>query len=195
MWPYDEERGCPARNGTIRRALKPVGPCAGRDVGSVRPRWPTDRRGGRAASQGFTKALIERALGAELSHHLGYPAGAPKPEATSNHGMAPARSGCSPTTGRCRSPSPGSARHVRAAADWKHERRFTGVADKIIKTLATCRPAKPRPSCCGWRCAISPPVGPVSSFTGARPWCDLPYSTATDSRRPFRDKPHYTQNS
>jgi transposase-like protein len=28
--------------------------------------------------------LIERALGAELSHHLGY-AGAPKPAATTNH--------------------------------------------------------------------------------------------------------------
>ena len=33
----------------------------------------------------FKKALIERALGAELSHHLGYAAGATKPEAASNH--------------------------------------------------------------------------------------------------------------
>jgi len=31
------------------------------------------------ASAAFKKALIERALGAEMSHHLGYPAGAPKP--------------------------------------------------------------------------------------------------------------------
>jgi putative transposase len=30
----------------------------------------------------FKKALIERALGAELSHHLGYPPGEAKPEAT-----------------------------------------------------------------------------------------------------------------
>ena len=29
-----------------------------------------------AASAAFKKALIERALGAELGHHLGYPAGA-----------------------------------------------------------------------------------------------------------------------
>jgi len=31
------------------------------------------------ASAAFKKPLIERALGAEMSHHLGYPAGAPKP--------------------------------------------------------------------------------------------------------------------
>jgi hypothetical protein len=33
-----------------------------------------------AASAAFRKALIERALGAELGHHLGYPAGAVRPE-------------------------------------------------------------------------------------------------------------------
>jgi putative transposase len=33
----------------------------------------------------FKKALIERALGAELSHHLGYPPGATKPEDATNH--------------------------------------------------------------------------------------------------------------
>ncbi len=32
-----------------------------------------------AASMAFKKALIERALGAELSHHLGYPLGTDKP--------------------------------------------------------------------------------------------------------------------
>ena len=34
------------------------------------------------ATAAFKKALIERALGAELSHHLGYPSGATKPEAS-----------------------------------------------------------------------------------------------------------------
>src|SRR3972149_12186099 len=38
-----------------------------------------------AASRAFKKALIERALGAEMSHHLGYPAGSEKPEAATNH--------------------------------------------------------------------------------------------------------------
>ncbi|MCS3507370.1 transposase-like protein [Achromobacter sp. JUb104] len=28
----------------------------------------------------FKKALIERALGAELGHHLGYPSGAERPD-------------------------------------------------------------------------------------------------------------------
>lgn len=37
-----------------------------------------------AASMAFKKALIERALGAELSHHLGYPPGAAKPDEAGN---------------------------------------------------------------------------------------------------------------
>ena len=37
-----------------------------------------------AASMAFKKALIERALGAELGHHLGYPSGATKPDAVAN---------------------------------------------------------------------------------------------------------------
>src|SRR5687767_12307075 len=37
------------------------------------------------ATRRFKKALIERALGAELSHHLGYAPGTPKPDVTTNH--------------------------------------------------------------------------------------------------------------
>src|SRR5918995_3275287 len=33
----------------------------------------------------FKKAIIERAVSGELTNHLGYPAGATKPEDTSNH--------------------------------------------------------------------------------------------------------------
>ena len=36
------------------------------------------------ASMAFKKALIERALGAELGHHLGYPQGAERPEESTN---------------------------------------------------------------------------------------------------------------
>lgn len=36
------------------------------------------------ASMAFKKALIERALGAELCHHLGYPQGAERPQASTN---------------------------------------------------------------------------------------------------------------
>jgi putative transposase len=33
----------------------------------------------------FKKAIIERALGGELTHHLGYPPGGARPEALTNH--------------------------------------------------------------------------------------------------------------
>src|SRR5258705_12261152 len=38
-----------------------------------------------AAVRRFKKAIIERALGGELSHHLGYPPGGTKPNDTTNH--------------------------------------------------------------------------------------------------------------
>jgi transposase-like protein len=38
-----------------------------------------------AAVRRFKKAIIERALGSELTHHLGYPPGGSKPEDTTNH--------------------------------------------------------------------------------------------------------------
>ena len=40
---------------------------------------PMDAEAVNAASMAFKKALIERVLGAERSHHLGYPPGADKP--------------------------------------------------------------------------------------------------------------------
>jgi putative transposase len=38
-----------------------------------------------SATRRLKKALMERMLGAELSHHLGYPPGGTKPDATTNH--------------------------------------------------------------------------------------------------------------
>ncbi len=38
-----------------------------------------------AATRKFKKAIIERALGAEMSHHLGYGLGEAKPEDITNH--------------------------------------------------------------------------------------------------------------
>ena len=37
------------------------------------------------ASRAFKRALIERAMGAEMTHHLGYAVGEDKPAAVSNH--------------------------------------------------------------------------------------------------------------
>jgi putative transposase len=90
-----------------------------------------------AASVAFKKALIERALGAELSHHLGYAPGTAKPEDANNH-----RNGNSGKTvltddGPLRIEVPrdreGSFEPVLIA---KHERRFTGFDDKIIAMYA-----------------------------------------------------------
>ena len=90
-----------------------------------------------AASMAFKKALIERALGAELSHHLGYPPGADKPPDDGNH-----RNGVSSKTvlteeGPLRIDVPRD-RHGRFAPILipKHERRFTGFDDKIVAMYA-----------------------------------------------------------
>jgi transposase-like protein len=90
-----------------------------------------------AASMAFKKALIERAMGAELGHHLGYPTGAAKPDAEGNQ-----RNG---TTGKTVLTGEGPLR-VEIPRDRdgtfnpllipKHERRFTGFDDKIIAMYA-----------------------------------------------------------
>jgi transposase-like protein len=90
-----------------------------------------------AAVRRFKKAIIERALGAELTHHLGYPAGAPKPEETTNH-----RNG---STGKTvltdDGPLPIAVPRDREGTFEprliaKHERRFTGFDDKIVALYA-----------------------------------------------------------
>jgi len=83
------------------------------------------------------KAIIERAMGAELSHHLGYPPGQARPPGQGNH-----RNG---TTGKTVLTDDGPVRiEVPRDRDGsyapllipKHERRFTGFDDKIIAMYA-----------------------------------------------------------
>jgi transposase-like protein len=90
-----------------------------------------------AASMAFKKALIERAMGAELAHHLGYPTGVPKPETSTNQ-----RNGKSAKTvltgeGPLRLEVPrdrdGSFQPLLIP---KHERRFTGFDEHIIALYA-----------------------------------------------------------
>ena len=89
------------------------------------------------ATRRFKKALIERALGAELTHHLGYAPGAPKPELTSNH-----RNGTSGKTVLTDDgPVPIEVPRDRAGTFepqliGKHERRFSGFDDKVIALYA-----------------------------------------------------------
>ncbi len=90
-----------------------------------------------AASMAFKKALIERALGAELSHHLGYAPGADKPADAGNH-----RNGASGKTvltdeGPLRIDVPRDrAGSFEPLLIPKHERRFTGFDDKIVAMYA-----------------------------------------------------------
>ena len=90
-----------------------------------------------AASMAFKKALIERAMGAELGHHLGYPAGATKPDTAANQRNG--KSGKTVLTGegpvRIEVPRDrdGSFEPVLIP---KHERRFTGFDDHIIAMYA-----------------------------------------------------------
>ena len=87
--------------------------------------------------RGIKKALIERALQAELSHHLGYAEGEAKPEASANQ-----RNGTSGKTvltddGPLRIDVPRDrAGQFEPQLIGKHERRFTGFDDKIIAMYA-----------------------------------------------------------
>jgi len=90
-----------------------------------------------AASMAFKKALIERALGAELSHHLGYAPGAPKPEDAGNHRNSASGKTVLTDDGPLRLEVPrdrdGSFAPLLIP---KHERRFTGFDDKIVAMYA-----------------------------------------------------------
>jgi putative transposase len=90
-----------------------------------------------AVMRKFKKAVIERALGGEMTHHLGYPPGAAKPEESSNH-----RNGSSAKTvltdeGALRIDIPRDRQgSFEPQLIGKHERRFTGFDDKIIAMYA-----------------------------------------------------------
>jgi putative transposase len=86
-----------------------------------------------SATRQFKKRLIERALGAELTHHLGYAPGAPRGSESPNH-----RNGTSEKT-VLTDDGPVEIAVPRDRAGTfepqlipKHARRFTGFDDKII---------------------------------------------------------------
>jgi len=91
-----------------------------------------------AASKAFKKALIERALGAELGYHLGYPSGADKPEATTNQRNGKNGKTVMTEDGPLRIDVPrdrdGRFEPLLIA---KHERRFAGFDDNDILIAVT----------------------------------------------------------
>jgi putative transposase len=90
-----------------------------------------------AAVRRFKKALIERALGGELTHHLGYQAGGTKPEDTTNHrngaGGKTVLTDDGPLAIEVPRDRDGSFEPRLIA---KHERRFTGFDEKILALYA-----------------------------------------------------------
>jgi transposase-like protein len=90
-----------------------------------------------AASLAFKKALIERVMGAELSHHLGYRADQDKPDGAANQRNGKSAKTVLTDTGPLRIEVPrdrnGSFETVLIP---KHERRFTGFDDKIVAMYA-----------------------------------------------------------
>jgi transposase-like protein len=85
----------------------------------------------------FKKAIIERALGGELTHHLGYPPGGEKPDDTTNHRNGTGSKTVLTDDGPLRIDVPrdrdGS---FEPRLIGKHERRFTGFDDKILALYA-----------------------------------------------------------
>src|ERR1700674_898178 len=89
------------------------------------------------AGAAFKKALIEASLNAELSHHLGYEAGAERPESTINHRKGRQAKPVLTNDGKLRIETPrdrdGSFEPLLVP---KHARRFTGFDDKIVALYA-----------------------------------------------------------
>jgi putative transposase len=89
------------------------------------------------AGAAFKKALIEASLNAELSHHLGYEAGAERPESTINHRNGSTAKTVLTNDGKLRIETPrdrdGSFEPLLVP---KHARRFTGFDDKIVALYA-----------------------------------------------------------
>ena len=87
--------------------------------------------------QQFKKAFIERALGAELSQHLGYAPGQTKPEGAANHRNGKSAKTVLTGTGALAIEVPRDRQgSFEPQLIGKHERRFTGFDDKIIAMYA-----------------------------------------------------------
>src|SRR5918993_746939 len=85
----------------------------------------------------FKKAIIERALGGELTHHLGYASGGTKPDDATNHRNGTGGKTVLTDDGPLSLDVPrdrDGTFEPRLIA--KHERRFTGFDDKILALYA-----------------------------------------------------------
>jgi len=87
--------------------------------------------------QQFKKSVMERALGAEMSHHLGYTPGQAKPDGAPNHRNGKSSKTVLTDAGSLRIEVPRDREgSFEPQIIGKHERRFTGFDDKIIAMYA-----------------------------------------------------------
>ena len=85
----------------------------------------------------FKKAVLERALAGEMSHHLGYAAGQVKPEGAANHRNGKSAKTVLTDAGALRIDIPRDREGTfEPQLIGKHERRFTGFDDKIVALYA-----------------------------------------------------------
>lgn len=85
----------------------------------------------------FKKAVLERALAGEMSHHLGYAPGQAKPEGSVNHRNGKSAKTLLTDAGAMRIDVPRDRQGTfEPQLIGKHERRFTGFDDKIVAMYA-----------------------------------------------------------
>jgi transposase-like protein len=98
---------------------------------------PDDLVGPDGLLKQLTKALVERAMGAELTHHLGYEPGAEPPDSQPNRRNGTStktlRSDQGPVTVTMPRDRDGSFEPQIVP---KHQRQFTGFDDKILSMYA-----------------------------------------------------------
>lgn len=115
-------------------ALKPVAPDI---LDAFVPDAPLTAQDIEAAMRRFKKALIERALGAELTHHLGYAPGGLRPDETTNHRNGSTAKTVLTDEGTVAIDVPRDREGTFAPVLIpKHERRFTGFDEKILALYA-----------------------------------------------------------
>jgi putative transposase len=86
-----------------------------------------------SATRRLKKALMERMLGAELSHHLGYPPGGTKPDETTHHRNGTSAKRVLTDDGSMAVETPRD-RHGTFEPQLipKHARRLAGFDDKVV---------------------------------------------------------------